>query len=90
MRQKAVEGATGALRQEQTRHAAVNRALRPKFDGDVSPLSTLSGLSPFASPRPSNGEKFTNASERGSQFESPLLSPRERSWFPSLQNPTTS
>jgi len=37
------------------------------------PVSTLSGLSPFASPRPSNGEKFTNASERGSQFESPLL-----------------
>ena len=31
----------------------------------------LSGLSPFASPRPSNGEKFTNASERGSRFESP-------------------
>src|SRR5208337_2065449 len=36
-------------------------------------VSALSGLSPFASPRPSNGEKFTNASERGSQFESPLL-----------------
>src|SRR5208337_1342722 len=31
------------------------------------------GPSPTASPRPSNCEKFTNASERGSQFESPLL-----------------
>ena len=35
--------------------------------------STRSGLSPFALPRPSNCEKFTNASERGSQFESSLL-----------------
>ena len=40
--------------------------------------STLSGLSPFASPRPSNGEKFTNASERGSQFESPSLHQKVR------------
>src|SRR5208337_1934101 len=33
----------------------------------------LSGLLPFASPRRSNFEKFANASERDSQFESPLL-----------------
>ena len=46
------------------------------------PLSTLSGLSPFASPRPSNGEKFTNASQKGVRRSNPLSSVRRsRSGF---------
>src|SRR5208337_200521 len=44
---------------------------RPSCKGPASETLHLSGLSPFASPRPSNGEKFTNASERGPQFELP-------------------
>ena len=42
--------------------------------------------------RPSNSEKFTNAPERGSQFESPLLHEEVAAnppWVPGAHNPST-
>ncbi len=65
-------GSNGRLRSLLPERPVMAHSLRSAYDG-FTPEScpsrqtfggqefTLSGLLPFASPRPSNGEKFTNA-----------------------------